>query len=182
MKQACCYFAVALCVIILGSQIYIINRLNTQTRFAPEVSTLPSPVSAVTPFVSLTQPTAASPSGGQEEQLILKRENPAACSFTDAAEFTLDTSYMITRIRTWYSWGQNEENTPYTIVRDDRTVASGTLTRKDCDPYQHQWCVAADYGFNKPLTAGTYVLKVPKAQICQNSMSGGKGMIYVWGK
>ncbi len=177
MKNPCCYILGTALVVIIGLQIYTINRIQLEV---PAQSTLHvTKESAQTS--SPTTATTPSPSE-QTEQLLIKRENPAACSLSDNAEFALDKDRFITRIRTWYSWGQSEQDTPYTVLRGKEEIAAGTLTRKDCDPYQHQWCVAADYEFNKPLTAGTYFLKVPRSQICQNTASEGKGMIYVWGK
>lgn len=117
-----------------------------------------------------------------EERLLLKIENTAACSFTDRAEFYLDRDYLVTRFRTWYKWDEGEQEIPYKLLRGGQEIASGKLTRKDCDPYQTQWCIAADFDFYKQLSSGDYVLQLNSKKICQNSGSLGKGFIYVWGK
>jgi len=140
------------------------------------MSPTPQSTLAIKPTDIPATPTPA------DDTLIYEVNNIAACSFTDRAEFKLDKNYFITRIRTWYSWEQGEDSTPYTLLSGDKEVATGTLVRKDCDPYQRQWCIAADFSFNKPLSSGEYVIKLTKNKICQNSGSKNKGFIYVWGK
>lgn len=178
MKNHCCIFIVALILVVIGLQIYTISKISPPPLQNPPVSRLPSLLPTASPT---TQPVmTATPAAS--DTLLVEVNNPAACSFTDTATFSLERDVMVTRIRTWYSWDQAEESIPYTLTSGTKTVSSGQLIRKDCDPYQRQWCIAADFSFNKPLEKGDYTLTVPKKKICQNSASGNKGFIFVWGR
>lgn len=136
----------------------------------------------IIPAADTLNATTQTTSSETQEKLLLKIENTAACGYTDRAEFTLDKDYVITRFRTWYKWGEGEQEIPYKLIQNQQEIASGNLTRKDCDPYQTQWCIAADFEFNRQLASGNYVLQLTDKKICQNPGSQGKGFIYVWGK
>jgi hypothetical protein len=164
----------------LGVSGYALTRCCSGCKdSSSQIAVLPSPTIAPTPTTAVITPTA--PVVVSDEKLLVEVNNIGACSYTNKSEFKLNEDHFITRIRTWYSWGASETEIPYKLIKDGSEVANGKLTRKDCDPYQRQWCIAADFEFNKPLKAGEYTLQVEKSQICQNTQSQNKGFIYVWG-
>ena len=89
---------------------------------------------------------------------------------------------MITKFQTWYSWGSNEITLDYKLLRGETLVREGVLLRKDCDPYQRQWCQAVEENLTLNLEPGDYTLVADTEKICQNSTSGGDGFIFVYGR
>lgn len=181
MIKPCCPIIITLLIAIFGLQIYSVilhRRPVPAVRSIADIQQSPT----VVPTLQPTLPVSTSTPAADAEKLLVEVNNIAACGFTDQAEFTLDKDYLITRFRTWYSWASNETEVAYRLLKSNQEIATGKLVRKECDPYQRQWCIAADFEFNRNLSAGDYVLKLDSAKICQNSGSNGKGFIYVWGR
>lgn len=107
--------------------------------------------------------------------------NTRGCGFTDTSNLPLSRPTRIDRIDLWYNWSAREASSPYEIMRPNgQAVAAGTLTRDSCDPYQATWCVGtASPGITLP--PGSYLVRTPRARICQNAASKGAGFIKAWG-
>ena len=106
--------------------------------------------------------------------------NTAACAFTDEAAFDVQGRWRVDRIEVWYHWQANESSVPYEIFSNDGRLGSGVLVRESCDPYQSAWCIGADRP-DAEISAGHYRLKVERPRACQNTISGGNGMIRLYG-
>lgn len=119
-------------------------------------------------------------SSGPQRQLM-SIWNPQGCGFSDRSPLTLSAATRIDRIDIWYNWTAGEASSPFDILSaSGQPVARGTLVRDSCDPYQSAWCV----GTASPsitLPAGSYVVRTPRARICQNAASGNRGFIRAWG-
>jgi hypothetical protein len=122
-----------------------------------------------------TTPAASGPSGE-----VTNNMNTGGCSLTDTANFKLAAATRLERINLWFSWEANEQSIAYTLSGNGQTLRSGQLTRGGCDPNQRAWCQATD-AINLDLNAGTYVVKTGRARVCQNSGTGGNGMIVATG-
>ena len=147
----------------------------TPRTVLPTATPTTSPISAkATPTTDPVAPVAAATE-------LYKVSNIGGCSMGDNAEFTLIKKSFITKITTWYSWGNQETVLPYQIIKDKQVIKSGALSRQDCDPYQKQWCVAGDDLINRDFEAGEYTLQLKTSKICRNAESKNKGFITVFG-
>lgn len=177
MKSPCCFVIFILLTISLGLHYLTLQKLDTLLSVpAKEVETQ----NVEKELVTASPSPSATPV--KDATLLYKVDNPAACSFTDTSKFVLEADHELTKLQTWYSWGSNEITLDYLVKRGDQTVYEGVLLRKDCDPYQSQWCQAVDEQVNRKFVKGEYSLVADTARICQNSLSGGNGFIFVYGK
>ncbi|MGD9580534.1 MAG: hypothetical protein AB7V50_04120, partial [Vampirovibrionia bacterium] len=142
----------------------------------PAVSSNIPPTIPKIPAVSPNVPPVYSPT---VETKITDNGNLDSCSFTSTARFNIAKPSFISKIDIWYNWQQGQTTLPYTIRFPDGRVKNGTLHRIDCDPYQHSWCKAID-NVNMAFNAGSYVAIVPDGRICQNSGTGGNGVIRIY--
>jgi len=148
------------------------------TANPPATSGLISETPPATPTIVPADVLATS----DEEKVVYMVNNVYACQMTDRSEFNLDKNYFVTKIQTWYSWDTDESEVSYEVLKENKAIASGKMLRKECDPYQKQWCIAIDSEFNRNLDKGDYVLKLAKAKICQNTQSSNKGFIFVYAR
>lgn len=178
MKLSCCPILVILILAVLTLQIWIIRLLPTASPATTSTSPLPSP----TPVNTVSVAPSPSPVSAPESKLLFERNNIAACGFTDTSTFPLKEAYIITKLQTWYSWESNEITLDYQLKRGSQIIHQGVLVRKDCDPYQRQWCQAVEENLSLKLDAGDYQLVADTKKICQNSGSGNDGFIFVYGQ
>jgi hypothetical protein len=118
--------------------------------------------------------------GGASEQ-IYENWNTGACGVTDTATLDLDAPLRLDRVDLWVNWRGGEQSTSYRVFYNGEDFGGGTLERADCDPYQTSWCAASDSPAAS-LEPGRYVFQIDHPAICQNSDSGGSGMIRAWGR
>jgi len=169
-----------LLIIVISLQIWTIRHLS--------ISPAPTPASSSQQLLPTTTPThqpSTTPTPTQipnaESKLLFERNNIAACSFTDTSTFTLKEASTITKLQTWYSWASNEITLDYQLKQGEKVVREGVLVRKDCDPYQRQWCQAVEENLTLALDPGDYQLVADTKKICQNSGSNNDGFIFVYG-
>lgn len=121
--------------------------------------------------------TASAPASAQQ---LYNNWNTAACNVTDVAGFDVPRSMLVRRIDIWFRWRANETTVGYSVSRNGEVIATGDLSRAECDPYQAAWCVARVEP-NAELEPGSYVFRTARADICQNAGSGGVGFIRAFG-
>jgi len=160
-------------LIIAGLVFYIFSS-------SQKIACAPCPKESQEATTTIT-PTVEKEEAKAEEITLFERNNIYGCSLTSQAAFNLGKKAHVNKIRSWFSWQQNETETPYRLTQDNQLVKEGTLKRKDCDPYQRQWCIAIDESFNQDLEVGDYVLEVPAGRVCQNSQSENKGFVFLFG-
>ena len=176
MKSPCCGVMAIMLIAIISLQIWTICHLPQAP--APVPTPAPSAVPSTVPSPLAT----ATPQPAIESKLLFERNNIAACSYTDTAPFALREAHTVTKLQTWYSWSSNEASLNYKLKQGDKVMHAGTLVRKDCDPYQRQWCQAVEENLTLSLAAGEYQLVADNRKICQNAGSGGDGFIFVYGR
>lgn len=174
MKFSCCSVLAILLIVVIGIQIWTINLIRRPTPSA-------TPIPTSTPTLSTATPTPA-PTSTTDAKLLYSVNNPAACSQTDTARFELTEDHEITKLQTWYNWGSNEITLDYVVKHNGEEVYKGVLLRKDCDPYQKQWCQAVDESVDRQFIKGEYQLVADAAHICQNTQSANQGFIFVYGR
>ncbi len=116
-----------------------------------------------------------------EESVLSDNWNTAGCSYTDSAPLSVTSAVHLKRVDLWFNWNTDETSVSYTLLSGGQKLASGSLSRGDCDPYQASWCIAR----GKPdvdLAPGEYTVQVESARVCQNGGSGGKGFIKAYGE
>lgn len=179
MKSPCCGILAILLIIVICLQIWTIKHLPSTP-----VPT-PSPLTQVLPTPTPTQQPSsipvATPAPTTESKLLFERNNIAACSYTDTSTFKLKEAHTITKLQTWYSWSSNEITLDYKLKQGYKVIREGVLVRKDCDPYQRQWCQAVEENLSISLDPGDYQLVADTKRICQNSGSDNDGFIFVYG-
>jgi hypothetical protein len=111
---------------------------------------------------------------------VFDNGNTYACEMTNTAVFTLDRPVRTDRIEVWYQWHSHERSLKYKLSKDGHALLSGVMTKGNCDPYQTEWCVAAD-GLDLLLRPGTYLIQTEHPHICQNAASDGNGIVKVFG-
>lgn len=178
MKLSCCPLLLILIVALVGLQLWTIRLLSPLSPASPTPSLLPSSAPTLT---TLSSPSP-SPSSTAASKLLFERNNIAACGFTDTSTFKLDSSHLVTKLQTWYSWESNEITLDYQLKQGPKVIHEGVLVRKDCDPYQRQWCQAIEENLSLNLESGDYQLIADTKKICQNSGSGNDGFIFVYGQ
>ena len=119
----------------------------------------------------------AAPAGARQ---LYDNWNTGACNFTDVATLTIERPILVQRIDIWFRWRRDQTTVRYTAALGSEVIASGELTRAECDPYQEAWCVARVEP-NADLAAGTYTFRTERGGICQNAGSGGLGFIRAYG-
>lgn len=179
MKLSCCPIITVFLIVIIGLQIWIIRALPA--RSLPVSSPTP------TPSITLATPTptpASSPTAtpASDSTLLFKRDNISGCSYTANSPFSLKEAHEITKLQTWYSWGSNEITLDYQLKMGDKVIRDGVFLRKDCDPYQKQWCQAVDENLSVALQSGDYEVVADTPRICQNAASDNLGFIFVYGR
>jgi hypothetical protein len=127
------------------------------------------------PPVRTVQPPAAPAAPPRE---VFNNMNTGACSFTNAATFTLPASVWLRHVSIWYNWRSNEQSVGYTLTSGKEVLRSGELTRGGCDPFQGAWC-AAVVALDMDVPAGTYSVTVARSRVCQNAGTGGNGAVVV---
>lgn len=103
-----------------------------------------------------------------------------ACGLTDTSTFNLKGTTRIDKIDLWYRWPTGERQVSFSILSNNRIVASGTLHRAGCDAYQTRWCMA-ETDINQQFKAGSYSIQLGEANVCQNGGSGGNGFVQIYG-
>ncbi len=135
-------------------------------------------------FFGLALAAAATPALAAQDPArpLFDSWNDGLCEVTDTAQFDVYNSGRIARIELEVHWEQGQASAPYTLVAaDDKTLATGTLTRApDCDPAAAGLC-AAVAAPNLDLAAGRYRVHVAQKAICQNADSDGSGFIRIFG-
>lgn len=115
--------------------------------------------------------------GGGEPQVVYDNGNTARCDYTDYATLPVDRPMFLAKIELWADWDRvGSDEMSYRVELDGDDIGGGTLTRGACDPYQTNWCVAADSPSVK-VTPGDYVIRVEDEVLCQNGGSDGQGFI-----
>lgn len=77
--------------------------------------------------------TASAPASAQQ---LYNNWNTAACNVTDVAGFDVPRSMLVRRIDIWFRWRANETTVGYSVSRNGEVIATGDLSRAECDPYQ----------------------------------------------
>lgn len=117
------------------------------------------------------------PAGAQQ---LYNNWNTEACNVTDIAGFDVPRPTLVRRIDIWFRWHANETRIGYSVSRSGEVVATGDLSRAECDPHQAAWCVARVEP-NVEFEPGSWVFKTERAGICQNPRSLGVGFIRAFG-
>ncbi len=113
-------------------------------------------------------------------KLVYENWNRSACQFTQYSRFELTETSTVASVVVWYHWQAEETRTPFSVITSNQDVIfSGMLSRGQCDPFQRQWC-HAEANVGETLTDGTYAIKVPKVQVCQNQESQGQGFVRLY--
>jgi hypothetical protein len=122
---------------------------------------------------------SSSPSAPTKPTVVLDNGNTGGCSYTDTAVFTLNHLVSVTQLLIWYNWEANESSVSYSLTDNSGYVLrNNVFVRGECDPYQKSWCNGADEpGLYLPV--GRYMVKLARGRMCQNSGSGGNGMVKV---
>lgn len=121
--------------------------------------------------------TTIAPVSAQE---FFNNWNTGACDVTDVAGFSVERPIRVQRIDIWFRWRANETIVGYSASRNGEVIASGDLSRAECDPHQAAWCVARVEP-NAEFEPGTYTFRTARAGICQNAGSVGRGFIRAFG-
>ena len=121
--------------------------------------------------------TTVAPASAQE---LFNNWNTGTCNVTDVASFTVERPLRVQRIDIWFRWRANETIVGYSASRDGEVIATGDLSRAECDPHQTAWCVARGEP-GAEMEPGTYTFRTERAGICQNAGSGGQGFIRAYG-
>lgn len=179
MKFSCCPLISVLVIIVLVLQIWIIRALPA--RPATTTPTPSTPAASLTPATP-TPSLAPTSTPASDSTILFKRDNINGCSYTANSPFTLKEAHEITKLQTWYSWGSNEITLDYQLKMGDKVIRDGVFLRKDCDPYQKQWCQAVDENLALSLQSGDYEVVADTPKICQNAASDNLGFIYVYGR
>lgn len=131
-------------------------------------------------FVILTALLCMTVAPASAQQQLYNNWNTATCNVTDVAGFNVPGPTLVQRIDIWFRWRANETTIGYTVSRNGEVIATGDLSRAECDPHQAAWCVARVEP-NAQLEAGTYVFRTSRPDICQNAGSAGVGFIRAFG-
>ena len=121
--------------------------------------------------------TAGVPASAQP---LFDNWNTQACNVTEYTGFVVPRPTLVRRIDIWFRWNANETSVGYAVARNREVVATGELSRAECDPHQAAWCVARVEP-NIELEAGDWIFKTDRPGICQNAGSQGVGFIRVFG-
>ncbi|MGD1037878.1 MAG: hypothetical protein ABR878_11920 [Roseiarcus sp.] len=122
----------------------------------------------------------AQTAAAQGDVVLTNNWNKDACAVTDTAVLELANPATVSRIDLWFHWNADESSVGYSMSANGQVVATGALTRAECDPIQKTWCVARVEP-NLQLQPGRYVFVTSRPGVCQNGGSAGGGFIRAFG-
>ncbi|MBE9582427.1 MAG: hypothetical protein IMF18_12500 [Proteobacteria bacterium] len=120
--------------------------------------------------------------------------NADTWGYTDTTTWTIgkDTLYysnrhgyvLVKQIVIWYEWDSGEESVSYVIEKDGVEFQKGAFIKGRCISSNSPWCYGRDtlrFYTDMFFPAGTYVLKLTKSKMAQNSGSNGDGFVKLLG-
>lgn len=152
-----------------------------QTSTTPPDKTVPTNQGQSWGQTASTQPDRTPQTNNNfKDKQLYDNGNIGGCSYTNTGTFTINRSLNVSILEAYYHWKQGQTTEKFTLYKNGTALGAGHFTKNECSPGT-SWCRGLN-NLNKILSPGQYTVKTADSRICQNSGTGGNGVIRIYSK